>query len=71
MARGHDRMCTASHASNAAIVDFTLRQCLDTVAPSNLALANPEVLRKIMGDRRRQFPLPGWHHWIEDVQSLS
>jgi poly[(R)-3-hydroxyalkanoate] polymerase subunit PhaC len=55
--------------SNAAIVDFTLRQCLDTVAPSNLALANPEVLRKIMETGGGNF-LSGWHHWIEDVQSL-
>jgi polyhydroxyalkanoate synthase subunit PhaC len=55
--------------SNAAIVDFTLRQCLDTVAPTNLALLNPEVLRKIMETGGGNF-LTGWHHWIEDVQSL-
>jgi polyhydroxyalkanoate synthase subunit PhaC len=55
--------------SNAAIVDFTLRQCLDTLAPSNLALLNPEVLRKVMETGGGNF-LTGWHHWIEDVQSV-
>jgi len=55
--------------SNAAIVDFTLRQCLDTVAPSNFALFNPEVLRMIMETGGGNF-VSGWHHWIEDVQSL-
>jgi poly[(R)-3-hydroxyalkanoate] polymerase subunit PhaC len=55
--------------SNAAIVDFTLRQCLDTLAPSNFALLNPEVLRKIMETGGGNF-LAGWHHWIEDFRSL-
>jgi polyhydroxyalkanoate synthase len=34
--------------SNAAIADFALRQCLDTVAPTNFAVSNPEILRKTM-----------------------
>jgi polyhydroxyalkanoate synthase len=37
--------------SSAAISDFAIRQGLDTVAPTNFAWSNPEVLRKIM-DRR-------------------
>jgi polyhydroxyalkanoate synthase subunit PhaC len=55
--------------SNAGIVDFALRQCLDTMAPSNFALLNPEVLRKIMETGGGNF-VSGWHHWIEDVRSL-
>src|SRR5215472_13337801 len=29
--------------SSAAVTDFALRQCLDTIAPSNFAISNPEV----------------------------
>jgi polyhydroxyalkanoate synthase len=39
--RGLDR-------SDAAIADFALRQSLDAVAPTNFAISNPKVLRKIM-----------------------
>ncbi|MCP3468029.1 hypothetical protein [Bradyrhizobium sp. CCGUVB23] len=55
--------------SKATIVDFTLRQCLDTVAPTNFALCNPEVLRKIMETDGGNF-VYGWHNWIEDCQAL-
>jgi polyhydroxyalkanoate synthase len=55
--------------SNAAIADFALRQCLDTVAPTNFAITNPEVLRKIMETGGGNF-VSGVHNWIEDWQAL-
>jgi polyhydroxyalkanoate synthase len=55
--------------SNAAIVDFALRQCLDTIAPSNFALLNPEVLREIVETGGGNL-LAGWHHLIEDVEAV-
>src|SRR6516165_1977640 len=55
--------------SNAAISDFALRQCLDTVAPTNFAATNPEVLRKIMETGGGNF-VSGLHNWIEDFQTL-
>ena len=55
--------------SNAAIADFALRQCLDTVAPTNFAISNPEVLRKIMETGGGNFA-SGVHNWIEDCQAL-
>lgn len=55
--------------SNAAIADFALRQCLDTVAPTNFAISNPEVLRKIMETGGGNF-VYGLHNWIEDWQAV-
>lgn len=55
--------------SNAAIADFALRQGLDTVAPTNFAGTNPEVLRKIMETGGGNF-VSGVHNWIEDWQGL-
>lgn len=55
--------------SNAAIADFTLRQCVDIVAPTNFAVSNPEVLRKIMETGGGNF-VYGLHNWIEDWQAL-
>ncbi|WP_298252889.1 alpha/beta fold hydrolase [Bradyrhizobium sp.] len=55
--------------SNAAIADFVLRQCLDTVAPTNFTGSNPEVLRKIMETGGGNF-VSGLHNWIEDWQAL-
>jgi polyhydroxyalkanoate synthase subunit PhaC len=55
--------------SNAAIADFVLRQCLDTVAPTNFPVSNPEVLRKIMESGGGNF-VSGLHNWIEDWQAL-
>lgn len=57
-----------AHA-NSAIVDFTLRQCLDTVAPTNFPWSNPEVLRKFMESGGGNF-VSGLHNWIEDCQGL-
>jgi len=55
--------------SNAAIADFAIRQGLDTVAPTNFAWSNPEVLRKIMETGGGNF-VSGLHNWIEDWQTL-
>lgn len=54
---------------NSAITDFALRQCLDTMAPTNFALTNPEVLRKIMETGGGNF-VSGMHNWVEDLQAL-
>jgi len=55
--------------SNGAIADFALRQCLDTIAPTNFPWSNPEVLRKIMETGEGNF-VSGLHNWIEDCQAL-
>jgi polyhydroxyalkanoate synthase len=55
--------------SNGAIADFALRQCLDTIAPTNFPWSNPEVLRKIMETGEGNF-VAGLHNWIEDCQTL-
>ena len=55
--------------SNSEIADFTLRQCLDTVAPTNFAWSNPAVLREVMETGGGNF-VSGLHNWIEDWQSL-
>jgi polyhydroxyalkanoate synthase subunit PhaC len=54
---------------NSAVVDFTLRQLLDTVAPSNF-LTNPEVLRAIMESGGGNF-ISGLHNWFEDWTALA
>ena len=55
--------------SNAAIADFAIRQGLDTVAPTNFAWSNPEVLRKIMETGGGNF-VSGLHNLIEDWQTV-
>jgi polyhydroxyalkanoate synthase subunit PhaC len=55
--------------SNAAIADFTMRQLLDTVAPSNFASSNPEVLRRIFETGGGNL-VRGLHNWLEDAGSL-
>jgi polyhydroxyalkanoate synthase len=55
--------------SSAAVTDFALRQCLDTMAPSNFAISNPEVLRKIMETGDGNF-VSGFHNWLEDCKTL-
>jgi polyhydroxyalkanoate synthase subunit PhaC len=55
--------------SNAAIVDFTIRQCLDTIAPSNFPFSNPAVLRKIMESGGGNF-ISGLHNWLEDWKAV-
>ncbi|WP_298109949.1 alpha/beta fold hydrolase [Bradyrhizobium sp.] len=55
--------------SDAAIVDFVQRQCLDTVAPTNFAGANPKVLRKIIETGGGNF-VHGLQNWVEDWLTL-
>ncbi|MBI3699759.1 MAG: polyhydroxyalkanoic acid synthase [Afipia sp.] len=55
--------------SNAAIADFTLRQWLDAIAPTNFAWSNPEVLRKTFETGGANFVF-GLQNWIEDMQSV-
>ncbi len=55
--------------SNSEIADFTLRQCLDMVAPTNFAWSNPAVLRQFMETGGGNF-ISGLHNWIEDWQAL-
>jgi polyhydroxyalkanoate synthase len=54
---------------NAAIAEFAVRQCLDVLAPSNFALTNPEVLRKIIETGGGNF-IGGLHNWLEDWRAL-
>jgi poly[(R)-3-hydroxyalkanoate] polymerase subunit PhaC len=55
--------------SDAAIVDFVQRQCLDTVAPTNFPNVNPKVLRKIMETGGGNF-VHGLQNWMEDWFAL-
>lgn len=56
--------------SHAAITAFTLRQILDTVAPSNSPLTNPEVVRKTLQTGGKNF-LDGYRNWVQDLQGLG
>ncbi|MGB8398397.1 PHA/PHB synthase family protein [Bradyrhizobium sp.] len=58
-----------SHA-NAAITAFTLRQLLDTVAPTNFPFVNPEVIRKAFETGGVNF-VEGFHNWLRDCRTLS
>ncbi|MCP4616984.1 MAG: alpha/beta fold hydrolase [Bradyrhizobium sp.] len=55
--------------SNAAIADFSMRQCLDMLAPSNFAFSNPEVLRKTFETGGGNLAT-GVRNWLEDVRAL-
>ncbi len=54
--------------SSAAVTDFAIRQYLDTMAPSNFAFLNPEVLRKIMETGDGNF-VSGFHNWLDDCKT--
>lgn len=54
---------------NEAIVDFSMRQVLDAMAPSNFAGSNPEVIRKTL-ESRGQSLFEGWQNWLEDWRQL-
>ena len=56
--------------SNAAIVDFSTRQFLDTLAPSNFVPTNPEVLRSI-ADTGGGNLVSGLHNWFDDWKALA
>jgi polyhydroxyalkanoate synthase len=56
---------------NEAIVEFSVRQMLDMLAPSNLAATNPEVLQKAFQSGGENF-VAGWQNWFSDgMRSLS
>jgi polyhydroxyalkanoate synthase len=56
---------------NEAIVEFSLRQVLDMLAPSNFAATNPEVLQKTFRSGGENFVF-GWQNWYSDLmRSLS
>ncbi len=54
-----------------AIVEFSVRQVLDMLAPSNFAATNPEVLQKTLRSGGENFVL-GWQNWCSDwIRLLS
>ena len=50
---------------NEAIVEFSVRQMLDVLAPSNFAATNPEVLQKAFQSGGANFAA-GWQNWCND-----
>jgi polyhydroxyalkanoate synthase len=56
---------------NEAVVDFSIRQLLDMLAPSNFAVSNPKVLEKVLRSGGENFVF-GWQNWCSDwTRSLS
>jgi poly[(R)-3-hydroxyalkanoate] polymerase subunit PhaC len=49
-----------------AIVEFSVRQVLDMLAPSNFAATNPEVLEKAFQTGGENFVF-GWQNWCNDL----
>ncbi|MET4222083.1 hypothetical protein ABIB00_007319 [Bradyrhizobium sp. LB14.3] len=54
---------------NEAIVEFSVRQMLDVLAPSNFAATNPEVLKKAFQTSGQSF-VSGWQNWCSDWMRL-
>jgi polyhydroxyalkanoate synthase len=54
---------------NEAIVEFSIRQILDMLAPSNFAGTNPKVLQKAFQSGGENFVF-GWQNWCSDWMSL-
>jgi polyhydroxyalkanoate synthase len=54
---------------NEAIVEFSVRQVLDMLAPSNFAATNPEVLQKAFESGGENFVF-GWQNWYSDLRRL-
>jgi polyhydroxyalkanoate synthase len=54
---------------NEAIVEFSIRQVLDMLAPSNFAATNPEVLQKALQSGGENFVF-GWQNWCNDLMRL-
>jgi len=50
---------------NEAIVEFSVRQMLDVMSPSNFAATNPEVLKKAMQTGGANF-VSGWQNFCSD-----
>ncbi|MHC2577025.1 polyhydroxyalkanoate synthase [Bradyrhizobium diazoefficiens] len=57
-----------SHA-NEAVVEFSVRQMLDMLAPSNFAATNPQVLEKAFQSGGESFVF-GWQNWCSDLMRL-
>ncbi|WP_283805856.1 alpha/beta fold hydrolase [Bradyrhizobium sp. ARR65] len=55
--------------ANEAVVEFSLRQILDTLAPSNFAATNPEVLQKAFQSGGENFVF-GVQNWYADLVRL-
>jgi polyhydroxyalkanoate synthase len=56
--------------SNEAIIEFSMRQVLDMLAPSNFAATNPEVWQKAFRSGGENFVL-GWQNWCSDMMHLQ
>ena len=54
---------------NEAIVEFSIRQMLDTMSPSNFAATNPEVLQKLFETGGQNF-VRGWRNFCDDWARL-
>jgi polyhydroxyalkanoate synthase subunit PhaC len=52
--------------ANEAVVEFSVRQVLDMLAPSNFAATNPEVLEKTFQSGGENFVF-GWQNWCTDL----
>ena len=52
--------------ANEAIVEFSIRQVLDMMAPSNFAATNPEVLKAAFQSGGENF-VHGWQNWCRDL----
>lgn len=55
--------------ANEAVVDFSIRQLLDTFAPSNFAATNPEVLEKSLQSGGENLVF-GWQNWLSDLMQV-
>jgi polyhydroxyalkanoate synthase len=55
--------------SNEAVVEFSVRQVLDMLAPSNFAPTNPEVLQRAFKSGGANFVL-GFQNWCSDLMQL-
>ena len=55
--------------ANEAIVEFSMRQMLDMLAPSNFAATNPKVLEKAFQSGGENFVF-GWQNWCSDLTRL-
>ncbi len=56
--------------ANEAVVEFSVRQLLDMMAPSNFAVTNPEVLQKAFQSGGENFVF-GLQNWCNDLKRLQ
>ncbi len=54
---------------NEAIVEFSVRQMMDVLSPSNFAATNPEVLQKMLRTGGQNF-VAGWQNFCSDWMRL-